>query len=101
MINCRRGARRARVRYLIPVYFYTSTMRFPGVTALPPVFGAVLLIWSGFNHRTLVHKWLSSRPMTTVGKALFSLYLWHYPLLAFAGYITLRGLNPVAAAAVS
>jgi peptidoglycan/LPS O-acetylase OafA/YrhL len=84
----------------IPVIVYTPTTRFPGITALPPVIGAVLLIWSGFNHRTLVHSWLSSRPMMAIGKVSYSLYLWHYPLLAFAGYMTLRGLGPVAAAAV-
>src|ERR1700733_5226421 len=85
---------------LIPVFLYTPTTRFPGITALPPVIGTILLIWSGFNHQTLVHSWLSTRPMRTVGKASYSLYLWHYPLLAFAGYMTLRGLGPVAAAAV-
>ncbi len=56
---------------------------FPGWWALPPTAGAVMLIAAGpnaFCNRTL----LSNRQFVLVGLISYPLYLWHWPLLAFA-----------------
>lgn len=59
---------------------------FPGWRALLPTVGAALLILSApanwFNA-----KLLAFRPMVWVGLISFPLYLWHWPLLAFARVI--------------
>ncbi|MHC2573960.1 peptidoglycan/LPS O-acetylase OafA/YrhL [Rhizobium leguminosarum] len=59
---------------------------FPGWRALVPTVGAALLILSAptnwFNA-----KLLAFRPMVWVGLISFPLYLWHWPLLAFARVI--------------
>ena len=80
---------------LIAVLFYNPLIRFPGFAALLPVLGAALIIWSGRGPPTLVHRWLSARPVVAIGKASYSLYLWHFPILAFAAYVTLHGTTPL------
>lgn len=65
------------------VVFLNKGMQFPGWWALLPVVGAYLLISAGpraFFNRTV----LSSRPMVFIGLISYPLYLWHWPLLAFA-----------------
>jgi peptidoglycan/LPS O-acetylase OafA/YrhL len=61
----------------------TRQSRFPGFWALLPVLGACLLIWAGpgawFNRHVL-----AARPMVAIGLISYPLYLWHWPLLAFA-----------------
>jgi peptidoglycan/LPS O-acetylase OafA/YrhL len=71
---------------IFSVLFYSQSTRFPGLTALAPVLGATFLIWSGMNRRTFIHYLLATRPLKEVGKASYSLYLWHFPLIAFASY---------------
>lgn len=67
----------------------TREHRFPGWPALLPAVGALLIIAAGptawFN-RTV----LSSRPMVWVGLISYPLYLWHWPLLAFAQIVESR-----------
>jgi peptidoglycan/LPS O-acetylase OafA/YrhL len=61
----------------------TKQYNFPGLWALIPVVGAVLLISAGpraWVNRTL----LSNRPVVWLGLISFPLYLWHWPLLSFA-----------------
>jgi peptidoglycan/LPS O-acetylase OafA/YrhL len=70
------------------VVFYTSETIFPGLTALPPAIGAALLIWSGISTQSPVHKILSAKPFVLIGRASYSFYLWHFPLFAFAAYLT-------------
>jgi peptidoglycan/LPS O-acetylase OafA/YrhL len=56
---------------------------FPGGWALLPVLGTVLVIRAGpaaWINRTV----LSSRAMVYIGLISYPLYLWHWPLLAFA-----------------
>lgn len=67
------------VALLIPTDWYSPA---PGVFSLMPVLGSVLLISSGTQgviNRTL----LSWRWMIFVGLISYSLYLWHWPLLAY------------------
>lgn len=54
---------------------------FPGIASLIPVLGAVLLIAS--HEDAWVNRWLTSRVMVFVGLISYSLYLWHWPFLAF------------------
>ena len=59
---------------------------YPGYLALIPTSGAAMLILA--SQETIFNKYiLSSRIMTYIGKISFPLYLWHWPLLAFARYI--------------
>jgi len=59
---------------------------FPGWWALLPTVGATLLLFSGPNAWINQHI-LSSRVMVWFGLISFPLYLWHWPLLAFANVI--------------
>ena len=65
---------------LTAFFFLPGKTMFPGVVALVPVLGACLYIQFssslGFSSRCL-----SSRPALWVGKASYSLYLWHWPML--------------------
>lgn len=64
---------------------------FPGALALAPVLGAALLIAAG--PATPTGRLLATPPMTWLGKISYPLYLWHWPLLAFARLIT--GSEPI------
>ncbi len=59
---------------------------FPGLLALPGCVGAALLILTGMDSKPLVTRMLSLRPAVAIGLISYSLYLWHWPLLAFARY---------------
>jgi hypothetical protein len=68
---------------VVPVFFYTGQTAFPGLAALPPCIGTVLLLHTGAGHGTMVSRLLSSRPCVFLGLVSYSLYLWHWPVLAF------------------
>lgn len=59
---------------------------FPGTGALPAVLGAGLLIYAihGSNQLGWAGAVLRSQPMVFFGLISYSLYLWHWPLLALA-----------------
>ncbi|GAB2625771.1 acyltransferase family protein [Novilysobacter erysipheiresistens] len=59
---------------------------FPGVNALYPCLGAVLVILSGQWGSRLTHVLLTPRPAVYIGLISYSLYLWHWPILAFIRY---------------
>ena len=65
------------------------TRHFPGLWALLPVAGTVLLITSGpeawLNRAVLAH-----RVMVGIGLISYPLYLWHWPLLSFARLLHLE-----------
>ena len=78
---------------LAPYTYLHASSPFPGIAALPSCLGAALVLWSGENHDTLVGRILSLKPLTFVGLISYSLYLWHWPLLALA--LARKG-NPLA-----
>jgi peptidoglycan/LPS O-acetylase OafA/YrhL len=59
---------------------------YPGLIALMPTTGTILLLLAGINTavQTPVAKALGARPVRWVGKISYSLYLWHWPLIVFA-----------------
>lgn len=60
---------------------------FPGLNALPATLGAVFIILSGNNSRAGFNRFLAVKPMVLIGLISYSLYLWHWPVLAFYRYI--------------
>lgn len=64
----------------------TSRTPFPGVNALYPCAGTVLIIWSGIERRTVISRVLSHPVPVFVGLLSYSLYLWHWPVFAFLEY---------------
>ena len=73
---------------LYAFFFYTKETPFPGAAALPPCAGAALLIWSNGTGPTWVGRLLSLRPVVFIGLISYSLYLWHWPFLVFARYLS-------------
>jgi peptidoglycan/LPS O-acetylase OafA/YrhL len=69
---------------------------FPGINALYPCLGTVLLILAGGLHPARVMAPLRWRPVVWVGLISYSLYLWHWPVLAFTRYF-ITVISPSAA----
>lgn len=60
---------------------------FPGTAALVPCLGTALIIVSNeVGSLTRVGRMLSNPYMVRIGLASYSLYLWHWPLMAFGEY---------------
>ncbi|MDP2340159.1 MAG: acyltransferase family protein [Deltaproteobacteria bacterium] len=60
--------------------FFSDATRYPGLPALLPTLSAVALIAGGSG--TPVATVLGSRPFSWLGERSYSLYLWHWPVLA-------------------
>lgn len=59
---------------------------FPGLLALLPVVGAVLVLLHPVQGG--VGRVLASKPLVLLGELSYSLYLWHWPVLALLRYYT-------------
>ena len=62
-----------------------ETLVFPGPWTVIPVFSTAALIFAGASRRNLISRMLGSRPAVFVGDRSYSLYLWHWPFVVFAG----------------
>ncbi|NUN06098.1 MAG: acyltransferase [Bdellovibrio sp.] len=63
---------------------------FPGYNALLPCLGAALVIYSGQGTKTSnmwVHRLLSLKCLVWIGLISYSLYLWHWSILAYMRYV--------------
>ena len=79
--------------------FPNTTPWFPGFAAALPCIASAGIIYAGARPYWFASV-LSHRAVVFVGKISYSLYLWHWPLLAFAHYALGRELsNTVLAAA--
>jgi peptidoglycan/LPS O-acetylase OafA/YrhL len=65
---------------VIAIVAFDGSTSFPGLMALIPCLGAAAIILAG--GATMVGKALSTAPMRFIGRISYSLYLWHWPLLA-------------------
>ena len=82
------------------VFAYSHATPFPGAAALLPCMGTAAIIWAGSGGHNIIGTALSARPLVLTGLVSYSLYLWHWPLLAFARYYLIRPLTTIEAAAM-
>lgn len=71
---------------LFSLFRITEDVGFPGINALPSTVGAALIIWAGSGKPSLVSRALAMPALVFVGLISYSLYLWHWPVLAFYRY---------------
>jgi len=65
----------------LPVFFYDSSMVFPGYAAAAPVLGSALVL--AVAPGTSVGRILSSKALIFIGGISYSLYLWHWPVMVY------------------
>jgi peptidoglycan/LPS O-acetylase OafA/YrhL len=69
--------------------FFTEATPFPGWTALLPVVGTMLVIAAGTPHIWWSPAHLARHPRVQwLGGLSYSLYLWHWPVLTIAPFVT-------------
>ncbi|QTL05233.1 acyltransferase [Aquabacter sp. L1I39] len=92
------------VAILAPALLLDPASPFPGLNAVAPVLGTALLLLPT-RAPTLTAAALSWQPVRFVGRISYSLYLWHWPVLAFARHYVngarLTDLEAIGALAVS
>jgi peptidoglycan/LPS O-acetylase OafA/YrhL len=71
----------------VPIFALRQGPGFPGFNALAPCIGAALFIWSGIGVSTPKRSRYSPLNVAKFfGQISYSLYLWHWPLFAFARF---------------
>src|SRR5262249_29192080 len=66
---------------------------FPGVRALAPCLGAWLIIYASQTGSSSIKAILSVRPLAFIGVISYSLYLWHWPIIAFEKHFWVSSLG--------
>ena len=74
------------------IFTYNQTTPFPGVYALVPTIGTVLIIFFATQH-TAVGKFVGNKAFVGVGLISYSAYLWHQPIFAFANIYTINQIS--------
>lgn len=82
------------VMVLAALGWYSSTMRLPSAWSLMPIAGTALILLYGAQG-SLVAQVLSWRVPVAIGRISYSVYLWHYPLFAFA-HVRMVGVQDTA-----
>lgn len=71
---------------VVPMFAYTKSTVFPGLTALVPALGTALILHVGATQTTVIHHFLSYKLPVFLGKISYSLYLWHWPVFVLFMY---------------
>lgn len=66
--------------------FLSGLSPFPGLHAIPVTLGGAMLLLAGLNENPFATV-LASRPFRHFGNISYSLYLWHWPILAYLRYM--------------
>ena len=63
---------------------------FPGVSSLPVTLATLALLYAGFRRSSPLGPILGNAAVQWVGNASYSIYLWHWPVVAFAKYAMIQ-----------
>jgi peptidoglycan/LPS O-acetylase OafA/YrhL len=74
---------------VLAIFIFDDATPYPSVYTLAPVLGAGLIILCA-TPNNFTGKVLSHRAFVNIGLVSYSAYLWHYPLFAFAGLVTIN-----------
>lgn len=64
---------------LLGVFGFSATTQFPGIGAIVPCGGALLMIFAG-RRAVVLHRILSNDAAVFIGRVSYPLYLWHWPV---------------------
>lgn len=79
------------VLIVLGLALYGVETSFPGYIALFPTVGAACLIFSGMRGTSAASRLLGLGPFRYIGQLSYSLYLVHWPINIFAGYVFGKG----------
>ena len=68
-------------------FILTANTVFPGFAAALPVVGVMLVIVGGSGSSRVLDEIVGFRPIQYLGDISYSAYLWHWPLIIFAGFV--------------
>ena len=77
------------------VFLLNPGMPYPGIAALVPTLGTLLVIAGNEEWPTLSGRLLSTRALVGIGLISYALYLWYWPLFVLTGVITLFSPTPL------
>ena len=75
------------------ILFFRESIPFPGIATLVPTIGMATVIWANSGIRTLGGNALTWKPLVFLGKMSYSLYLIHWPVIAYADYWYRQEMN--------
>ena len=67
--------------------FLTETTPYPGVFSIFPTLGAYLVLLGIVSSKSWGMNFLQTRVIREIGNLSYSLYLWHWPILAYMRYV--------------
>ncbi|MFI4868092.1 MAG: acyltransferase family protein [Steroidobacterales bacterium] len=80
--------------------WYSAATRYPGLYTLAPCAATAALILTGRQRPTLAARLLSLRPLVFTGLISYSLYLWHFVILALFTYYYILKVSAAGVAAL-